>query len=168
VKPAARDVTRGIPLVLTATLLVMWLLLNDTLSLGNILFGLLLAIVLAWSSGALRPWRPTIRCPHLALVLLGFALHDILRSNINVARIVLRSNGREVRSGFVKIPLDLQDPHGLAVLACIVTSTPGTVWIDHDAAASVLTLHVLDLRDEAEWIDWVKNRYERLLRRIFE
>jgi multisubunit Na+/H+ antiporter MnhE subunit len=32
----------------------------------------------------------------------------------------------------------------------------------------VLTIHVLDLRDEAEWIAWLKDPYERLLREIFE
>ena len=100
------------------------------------------------------------------LVLLGLVLRDIVRSNIAVARIVL--GGREVHSGFVKIPLDLADAHGLAVLAGIVTATPGTVWVDHDAATSMLTLHVLDLKSETEWIDWIKGRYERLLMGIFE
>ena len=167
-KPAARNLPRSVPPILTATLLLMWLLLNDTLSLGNVLLGLLLATALAWSSGALRPLRPRIRRAHLALALLGLVLLDIVRSNINVARVVLGVRDRELHSGFVKIPLELQDPHGLAVLAAIVTATPGTVWIDHDAATSVLTLHVLDLRSETEWIDWVKNRYERLLKGIFE
>jgi multicomponent K+:H+ antiporter subunit E len=68
----------------------------------------------------------------------------------------------------VKIPLDLTDPHGLAVLAGIVTATPGTVWVDHDAVSSTLTLHVLDMKSEQEWIDWIKNRYERLLVGMFE
>ena len=167
-KAAARNVTRRVPPILTATLLLMWLVLNDTLSLGNVLLGLVLAIALAWASGALRPLQPTITRAHLALVLLGLVLRDILRSNINVARIVLGLRSRELHSGFVKIPLELQDPHGLAVLAGIVTATPGTVWVDHDASTGVLTLHVLDLRSETEWIDWVKNRYERLLRGIFE
>jgi multisubunit Na+/H+ antiporter MnhE subunit len=31
-----------------------------------------------------------------------------------------------------------------------------------------LTLHVLDLKSEQEWIDWIKQRYERLLMRVFE
>ena len=165
----SKDVTRKIPPVLTGALLVMWLLLNDTLSLGHVVLGLILAIVLAWSSGALRPLRPRIRRAHLALALVGFVLHDIVRSNIGVARIVLGFTlGREVRSGFVKIPLGLTDPHGLAVLAAIVTATPGTVWVDHDVATSTLTLHVLDLKSETEWIRWIKNRYERLLLGVFE
>jgi len=102
-------------------------------------------------------------------VLLVVALRDIVRSNFNVARIVLGfRRGRELRSGFVKIPLKLKDPHGLAVLAGIITSTPGTVWVGHDVETSTLTLHVLDLHDEAVWIAWVKEPYERLLREIFE
>jgi multicomponent K+:H+ antiporter subunit E len=169
VKVATRGVVRGVPLVLAGALLVMWLLLNQTLSLGHTLLGLLLAVALAWSSGALRPLRPTIRRAHLILVLLAYVLRDIVRSNVSVARIVLHLAGRgEIRSGFVKIPLDLTDPHGLAVLASIVTATPGTVWVDHDPEASTVTLHVLDLKTEQEWIDWIKGRYERLLMRIFE
>ncbi len=163
----SQHVTRKIPPVLTGALLVMWLLLNDTLSLGHALLGLLFALALAWSSGALRPLQPRIRRAHLALVLLGFVLHDIVRSNIGVARIVLGLK-RDVRPGFVKIPLGLTDPHGLAVLAGIVTATPGTVWVDHDVATSTLTLHVLDLKSETELVQWVKDRYERLLLGVFE
>ena len=85
---------------------------------------------------------------------------------LGVARIVLGL--RKPRPGFVKIPLDLTDPHGLAVLAGLVTATPGTVWVDHDTVSSTLTLHVLDLKSEQEWIDWIKNRYERLLLGVFE
>ena len=165
-KGAARTVARSVPPVLTGMLFLMWLLLNDSLSLGDVLLGLALAAGLAWSSGVLRPLQPRIGHAHLALVLLSLVLRDIVRSNLGVAQIVL--GWREPRSGFVKIPLDLTDPHGLAVLAGIVTATPGTVWVDHDAASSTLTLHVLDLRSEQEWIDWIKNRYERLLLRMFE
>jgi multicomponent K+:H+ antiporter subunit E len=154
--------------VLTGVLLLTWLLLNDTLSIGHIVLGLLFAVVLAWTSGALRPLTPRLKRPPLVLALLGHVLYDVVRSNVAVARIVLGLRKPEVRSGFVKIPLALTDPHGLAVLAGIVTATPGTVWVDHDVATSTLTLHVLDLTSEQEWIDWVKNRYESLLVGIFQ
>ena len=162
-------VTRRVPLVLAAVLLVMWLLLNETVSLGHIVLGSVLALALAWASGALRPLQPKLRRPRLAAVLLAHVLYDILRSNVGVARIVLGVvRGRDVRSGFVRIPLALTDPHGLAVLAGIVTATPGTVWVEHDLAASTVTLHVLDLKSDQEWVDWIKERYERLLMGIFE
>jgi multicomponent K+:H+ antiporter subunit E len=168
VKIAHKHVSRSVPPVLTGALLAMWLLLNDTLAIGHVVLGLIFAVALAWSSGALRPLQPKFRRVHLALVLFGLVLHDVVRSNFGVAQIVLGLAGREVRSGFVKIPLDLTDPHGLAVLACIVTATPGTVWVEHELATSTLTLHVLDLKSESEWIHWIKDRHERLLLRIFQ
>jgi multicomponent K+:H+ antiporter subunit E len=155
--------------VLVASLVALWLLLNQSLSIGHVALGLVLAIGVAWASSVLRPLQPKLRRAYLAGVLLVVVLGDVIRSNFSVARIVLGLvRGREVHSGFVKIPLTLKDPHGLAVLAGIVTSTPGAVWVEHDLKTSTLTLHVLDLRDESAWIAWVKEPYERLLREIFE
>jgi multicomponent K+:H+ antiporter subunit E len=101
-------------------------------------------------------------CRLAALVLI-----DILRSNIAVARIIVGLEPRRWTSGFVELPLELRDPYGLAVLACIITSTPGTLWVDFDQASGTLTIHVLDLVDEAEWVRTIKGRYERLLLEIF-
>jgi multicomponent K+:H+ antiporter subunit E len=160
---------RRIPPVLVAVLLGLWLLLNQSVELGQVVLGLVLAIAVAAASSVLRPLQPTFKRGYLVGVLLTNVLGDIVRSNLGVARIVLGLvRDREVRSGFVKIPLTLKDPHGLAVLAGILTSTPGTVWVDIDPQTNTLTLHVLDLRDEAEWIAWVKDPYERLLLGIFE
>ena len=44
-------------LMLPALLLVLWLLLNDTLSPGQIVFGGILALFLAWAARAMRPLR---------------------------------------------------------------------------------------------------------------
>ena len=84
-----------------------------------------------------------------------------------LSRIILARN-RSLNSGFVAIPLDLTDRHGLAVLACIITSTPGTIWVSYDSSANILLIHVLDLADEQVWIDTIKQRYERLLLGIFQ
>ena len=40
--------------------------------------------------------------------------------------------------------------------------------MDYDAARGRLLLHVFDLVDEDEWRDLVNDRYERLLKEIFE
>ena len=166
---SAGSAMRRLPPVLVASLLALWLLLNRPVSLGNVALGLVLALGVAWASSGLRPLQPKLRLTYLAGVLLAVVLRDIVRSNFNVARAVLGlRRGKELKSGFVKVPLALTDPHGLAVLAGIVTSTPGTVWVSHDVETSELTLHVLDLADEDAWIAWVKEPYERLLLEIFE
>lgn len=69
--------------------------------------------------------------------------------------------------GFMRIPLTLRDPHGQAMLVCILTYTPGTVVVDI-SSDNALTLHVLDLQNEDEWVALVKGRYERTLMEVFE
>jgi multicomponent K+:H+ antiporter subunit E len=106
---------------------------------------------------------------HVGFGLLFRVLLDIVKSNIAVGRIVLGlTHGREVKSGFLDIPLEMRDPHGLAVLAMIVTATPGTVWAGLAEDSSVVRLHVLDLQDPDAWIRTIKQRYEGPLREIFE
>ena len=96
-------------------------------------------------------------------------LFEVVRSNNAVARIIARpSSAPTRRSGFVRIPLDMRSPHGLAALACTLTATPGTVWVDYDSADGTMLLHVLDLIDEEAWVRIVKDRWERRLMEIFE
>jgi multicomponent K+:H+ antiporter subunit E len=147
----------------------MWLLLSQSTGIGSIALGFVVAFALAWGSVTLRPLRPRLHRPFAAFGLLATVLLDIVRSNFAVARIVLGLvRDREVRAGFLEIPLDMRDPHGLAGLAAIITSTPGTVWVDLTPDGKTLTLHVLDLRDEAGLTQWIKTRYEQPLMRIFE
>src|SRR3546814_15389404 len=82
-------------------------------------------------------------------------------SNIAVARIIWLGKHADATPGFLKIPLRIRDPHGLAALACIVTYTPGTVWSDYSEAEPLLTLHVLDLKDAAEWFHTIQRSEER-------
>ena len=161
--------TRLLPFpLLAASLLVLWLLLNQALSLGQLLLGSVAALVGGWAWAALRPPEARVRRLGTIIRLSSLVVADIVRSNIAVGRIVLGFGGRERTSGFVHIPLDLRDPYGLAVLACIITSTPGTLWVSFDSAKRMLMIHVLDLVDENEWVRTIKGRYERLLLEIFE
>jgi multicomponent K+:H+ antiporter subunit E len=153
--------------LLTAALLLMWMLLTS-FSLGQFLLGAAVAAFASRSMAALQPSKPRLRRWQVIPRLAAIVALDILRSNAAVAAIVLRGSRRESASGFVAIPLDLRDRTGLAVLACIVTSTPGTAWIEHTYDTNILLIHVLDLADEEEWVALIKNRYERPLMEIFE
>ncbi|MBP7000731.1 Na+/H+ antiporter subunit E [Amaricoccus sp.] len=153
--------------LLSLGLLVMWLLLNS-FSIGHLLLGTAVALVAGRAMAALDPTRPRIRRWDLAALLFLRVMADILRSNLMVARICLFGSGGRRRSGFVEIDLPLRDPTALATLAVIVTSTPGTAWMDYDAARGRLLLHVLDLADPDEWRHIVIDRYASLLKEIFE
>jgi multicomponent K+:H+ antiporter subunit E len=152
----------------SAGLFAFWLLLNQSLSPGHVLLGIAAALGGGWALMLLHPPPAQVKRLGAILRLASLVLADIVRSNIAVGRIILGIAGRQRRSGFVNIPLDLRDPYGLAALACIITSTPGTLWVSFDEAKGILMIHVLDLIDESAWIRTIKGRYERLLLEIFE
>ncbi len=154
-------------------LLVMWLLLNQSLAPGDMVLGVLLAFGASRPFGSLQPDAAGVPAAPLrrvitAVSLAWLVLVDIVHSNIGVARIVAHPGTRGQTSGFLGIPLDLRHPAGLAVLACIITATPGTAWARYDSVRGIFTMHILDLLDEAAWIRIIKNRYERRLLEIFE
>lgn len=148
-------------------LLAAWLLLQESLAPGTIVVGIVLALVLARLFDVLRPPKVRVRHAGTLLVLLLVVCGDIVRSNIAVAGIIL-GRRRDLVSGFVVIPLQMTNAYGLATLACIITATPGTVWVSHDAARRELVIHVLDLVDAAGWVARIQQRYERPLREVFQ
>ena len=154
--------------LLSAALLVLWLVLNQSISPGHLILGTILGIMASWALAALRPEKPRIRRFGAIFRLAGMVFVDILRSNVAVGRIILSAKEPGVNAGFLTIPLELRSPHGITVLACIITSTPGTIWLNYDATKGLLLLHVLDLVDETVWIKLIKGRYERQLLEIFE
>ena len=161
--------TRWLPFpLLTASLLATWLLLAGSAGPGALLLGLLVASLGVRALLALDPERARLRRPRVALELAWVVLVEVFRSNNAVARIILAPGTRNRTSGFVRVPLDMRAPYGLAALACIVTATPGTVWVEYDSAEGAMLLHVLDLVDKEEWVRIIKDRYERRLMEIFE
>ncbi|HWJ68431.1 MAG TPA: Na+/H+ antiporter subunit E [Sphingobium sp.] len=157
---------RLVPFPLLALFLfAMWVLLTG-FSPGHILLGAVIALLVSRVMLTLKPERPRIRFSMAMVRLAGLVFVDILRSNIAVARIVLFRPARQ-HSGFIQFPTELRNPYALAALAIIITATPGTLWLQHDAQRHIVLIHVLDLVDEAEWIALIRHRYERLLMEIF-
>jgi multicomponent K+:H+ antiporter subunit E len=152
----------------TAALVGIWLLLNESVAAGTILLGLALALGLSLIAVPLNVPKSGFRRLGTALRLSLVVLVEIIRSNNAVARLILSPGARKRRSGFVRIPLQMSNPYGLAALACIITATPGTIWVEYDSAESALLIHVLDLIDEQAWVTIIKERYESRLMEIFE
>lgn len=154
--------------LLSVALFALWLLLNRSLSLSQLLLGLLLALAIPWLTASLRPMPVRIRHPLTVLRLMLTVMGDTTRSNIAVARLLLRPGSRRHPAGFVHVPLDLRDPNALAVLAMILCISPGTAWAELSLDRSMLLLHVLEVEDAAALVADIKHRYERPLMEIFE
>lgn len=153
---------------LSIALFVIWLLLNQSLEASTMLSGVLLAIAVPLLTEGLRPATVRMRRPGVALRLCGVVLYDMSVSVFAVSRALLTRRSENIQASFVRIPLDMRDPNGLAVLAMIMCLTPGTAWGEVAFDRSTLLIHVFDLDDEAAFIALIKSRYERPLMEIFE
>lgn len=153
--------------VISAMLLGTWLLLNQSFSVGHILLGSILAVAGSWV--LVRLEAPSLIFKRLwVIVQLGLkVIVDMTRSNYRVARLAL--NDKPDRTpGFVRIQLSVRSHYSLALLACIITATPGTSWVAYEPESNVLIIHVLDLVDDDDWGEIIRVRYEGLLKEIFE
>lgn len=154
---------------LSAALLLAWLLLNQSVEPAHLLLGAFLAVATPLLTRSLQPLpHARIRRPLLLVRLLFTSLLEIIRSCFNVSRIILFTRPEGVNSQFIRIPLDLRNPYGLAILSCIINTTPGTVWAEILPGTNDLALHVFDLHDAQWWVDTIKSVYERPLIEIFE
>jgi len=151
---------------LSLTVLAFWLLMSSSLDRGQILFGLLLGLAIPLF--ATRLDREFARIGTLRPVpkLLCVVLWDILLSNFRVALQVLGPE-RRLSPGFIWVPLDIGNIHGIAALTSLITLTPGTVSAALSDDRRHLLVHVLHLADADALIAEIKTRYEAPLMEIF-
>lgn len=154
--------------LLTLALIVMWLVLNQSISPGQIILGIIFGVAAPALLGSLRPARPRIRHPLLLIKLILQVGCDVVQSNLDVFWTLLRKRSQPVHSCFIQIPLELRDPSGLASLAMITTVVPGTVWCELARDSSSVLLHAWNAPDPDSFIKLYKERYERPLIQIFE
>lgn len=153
--------------ILAALLLALWLILQQSAGLGHILLGSVIAIAASLAAAAIIPETVRVRKPHLILKLAAVAGLDIIRSNLAVLFVLLHPRPKP-KAGFVEMELKLTDTFGLAVLACLITATPGSAWLEYNRSRNTVLIHVFDLVDAEEWVQTIRLRYETLLLEIFQ
>ncbi|MDC8770474.1 Na+/H+ antiporter subunit E [Roseateles albus] len=154
--------------LLSLALMALWLLLNDAFSLGAWLMAVLLGVAAPLLTASLRPTPVSLKRPAVAWRLFWQVGADVLIWNWRVLRGTLARPDKLPQGGFVRVPLELRDPNGLAALAVIMCVIPGTIWSELALDRSALLVHMFELENAQAEIDLIKTRYERPLMEIFE
>lgn len=150
----------------SVALLVVWLLLVGEVSLAQLLLGGTLALLVPLLSERLRDEHGGARRPLLIARLALVVLRDIVVCNVQVAKLILGPRS-QVRSGFVWVPLDMRNLHGITALTGIITMTPGTLSCELSLDRRYLLIHCLDIDDPDAVVAQIKADYERPLMEIF-
>ena len=154
--------------VLTLVLTLVWVLLFNQFTMGVLVLGLILGILIPFFTRSYWPDKPRLRNPVAMLGYAGVVLWDILIANIQVAYLILFKRNEELTPRFVVIPLDITSPEAITTLAGTITLTPGTVSSDLSDDGRSLLVHCLDAPDGEAVVSQIKRRYEARLKEIFE
>jgi multicomponent K+:H+ antiporter subunit E len=161
--------TRLIPHpLLSLTLVLVWLGLVNTFTLGNLLLGATFGLFIPMVTAAYWPDRPKIGKPLRIAEYVLIVLWDIIVANVQVAVIILFKREADIRSQWIPVPLEVTSAEAITVLAGTITMTPGTVSATLSADAGCILVHCLHTDDPDAVRDEIKSRYERRLKEIFQ
>ena len=152
---------------MTLILAIVWIILQNNLSFGMAVFGLILGVIIPRLTAVWWPDRPRGFKTGKMTAYVVLVLWDIIVANVEVAWIVLTRPNSKLRPAWIVIPLDLRQPEAITVLAGTITLTPGTVSSDVSNTGHYLLVHALDAPDPDAVRDDIKQRYEARLKEIF-
>lgn len=152
---------------LTLLLAIVWTLLQNEVSAGMVVFGIILGVIIPLMTSIWWPDTPKgFRL--FKMVRYSFVvIWDILVANVQVAWIVITVPNSKLRPAWIVVPLELRQPEAITVLAGTITLTPGTVSADLSDEGHSLLVHVLHTDDPDSVREDIKSRYERRLLEIF-
>lgn len=149
-------------------LAVVYTLLWGTLTIGNLIAGLLIGIVIV----VVLP-LPTVPVtgrfsPVSVAELIVVSAYYAMESSLQVAWLALR--GAQPVSGVLRVRLDIRSDLVLALFVDLLNLFPGTMVLEIDKARRVIYVHVLDLGTEAAVAQFYRTtrRLERLFIASFE
>lgn len=148
------------PLLANLLLALLWMALMGSRQPVHFLLGFLLGYgalaLLAPLAGTASYVR---KLPH-AVAFAAFFLKELVKANLRVAQDVVTPRALR-RPGVVAVPLSTRNANEIALLANLLTLTPGSVTLDVADDRSVLYVHCMFVDDPEAVKAEIKNGFER-------
>lgn len=165
-------------LVRVLILMIFWAALQGSFSVGNLVFGVIVAYAIVRFSAPLfdgsdpgeqtpvsTAIRPVRRLWRFTVMVLVF-LRELVISSLQVAKYTLQPT-LNIQSGIVKYPLDVTTDREITALSNLITLTPGTMTLDVSSDRTHLYVHAFNVETEGgeEVIAGIKGSLEKHVHR---
>jgi multicomponent Na+:H+ antiporter subunit E len=152
------------------TLLLIWLIANNTLAIDTVITGVIItaAISLAFATFSrvysVVRWSPRVIFHYL--IYFGVFIQELVKANLNVMWVVF-SPRINIKPGIVEIKTELTSPMGRLALANSITLTPGTLVVD--MRGDSLFIHWINVTatDPVEATRQIAGRFEKYLKVVY-
>lgn len=151
--------------LLNILLTVVWVFLTGSLAFINFVFGYALSFLVLWLISRKEKSRKYFRILPQIIAFIFFFLYELIKANIQVAADVITPKFY-MKPGIVKLPLDAKSNLEITLLANLISLTPGTLSLDVSKDRKVLFVHAMYIHDKDEFIDDIKNGFEKRILNI--
>lgn len=144
-------------------LTIIWVFLTGSFEVVNFVFGFIVTFLILWiiSSKDTQTEKYFKLIPKL-ISFIFFFLWEVIKANIQVAYEVITPQNK-MKPGIVALPLEAKTDTEITLLANLITLTPGTLSLDVSEDKKVLYIHAMYVQDKQEFINEIKNGFERKL-----
>ena len=152
--------------LLNTLLALAWIALTGTFTPTNYAFGFGVGYVLLALTRRLMPPSNYFRRVPMVIGFALFFLRELVKANLRMVRVVL-SPRPAIRPAVVAIPLDVRSDAEIALLANLITLTPGTLYLDVSQDRCVMYVHTLYVDDLDAFRRAIKDGFERRVMEIW-
>ncbi|MBV6656225.1 MAG: Na+/H+ antiporter subunit E [Devosiaceae bacterium] len=153
--------------LINVLLALAWVFVTGAFNLVNGLFGFLLGLgtlyLIREQIGTIGYVRRVRRLTALA----GLFLYELLMSAIRVFGLVLTPDLSKLQPGFVAFPLTVDRDFEIALLANLITLTPGTLSVDVSDNRRTLYIHAIHVPDPQALCEDIATGFERKIMEAF-
>lgn len=143
-------------------LAIIWVMATGTLTEENFIFGFIIGFLILYLITVNKKERKYFTMLPKLLSFIFFMLWEIVKANFHALRDSLYSKSK-LSPAIVKYYLKAESDVEITLLANIVSLTPGTLVMDVSDDKKVMYIHVLHLENKKDFIDEVRNKFEKRL-----
>ena len=142
-----------------------WVALTGSMYYSNFLFGFLLGFFIQWIMSLNEGDRRYFNKVPKTIGLLFFFVYEMLVANLQVAYDVITPK-YFFKPGIVRFPLMANTDLEITLLSTMISLTPGTLILDISDDKKSLYIHVMYLKNKEQFINQIRNGFERRLLEI--
>ncbi|UBH09250.1 Na+/H+ antiporter subunit E [Macrococcus armenti] len=155
----------AIQLIIHIGLMIMWVIMTGSASLGNLILGYLFGLCAIY---VMRPFLPGgfYLIPFLKVLrLFTIFIIELFKANIGVLKIVMAPK-INIKPAFFTYETDLRKDWEISLLSLLITLTPGTVVVAVSDDKSKLYIHSIDFSDIESECASIKHSFEKAIKEI--
>jgi len=142
-----------------------WVALTGKFLYSNLAFGFLLSYVIIWIMTRGQSKVTYFRRVPQVIGFMLFFIKELIKANIEVAYDVITPRDH-MKPGIIGIPLDAKSDLEITLLSNFITLTPGTLGLDVSTDRKTMYIHAMYIEDKQDFINTIKNGFERRLLEI--